>query len=119
MNEGITAKAEELGRLIGQTDEYKALKRARERVSEDREVTTAANRLAELEREVGMALQRGQEPGEEVREEYERMATSLQASPTYQGLVAAQSNLEKILGKVDESIAKGMEAGSQSRIILS
>ena len=119
MNDNIAEKAEELGRLIGQTDEYKALKRARERVADDREMTTTANRLSELERDVGMAIQRGEEPAEEVREEYERLASSLQSSPAYQGLVAAQSNLEKILGRVDERIAKGMEAGSQSRIILS
>ena len=30
--EGISEKAKELGRLIGQTDEYKALQRARERL---------------------------------------------------------------------------------------
>ncbi|MEX0892652.1 MAG: YlbF family regulator [Gemmatimonadota bacterium] len=117
--DGITTRAQELGRLIGQSDEYKALKRARERMAEDREATTAANRIAELEQQVGSILQRGEQPGDEIREEYERVATTLQASPVYQGLVAAQSNLEKMLGKVDEQIAKGMEAGAQSRIILS
>ena len=36
ITEGISEKARELGRLIGQTDEYKALGRARERFSDDR-----------------------------------------------------------------------------------
>ena len=44
---------------------------------------------------------------------------TLQASAAYQGLVAAQSNFDKLLQRVNEEIGKGIEAGSQSRIILS
>lgn len=111
-------KARELGRLLGQTAEYQALQRARQRLGEDREIVTLVNRVAELERGIALALQRGEAPDEAVREEYERVVSELQASPVYQGLVAAQANFERVLGRVNDEIAKGMEAGAQSRIIL-
>ena len=116
--EAVSEKAKELGRLIGQTEEYKALMRARERFSDDRESVTRVNRLAELEALVGEAMQRGEEPSEEVRTEYEKLFGELQASPIYQGMVAGQSNFDRILQRVNEDISKGIEAGAASRIIL-
>jgi cell fate (sporulation/competence/biofilm development) regulator YlbF (YheA/YmcA/DUF963 family) len=116
--EGIWERAREVGRLLSQTDEYKALRRANERVGEDRETVTALNRLAELEESIGRALQRGDEPTEEEREEYERQALALQELPAYQGIVAAQSNFEKLMMRVNEEVGKGIEAGEKSRLIL-
>ena len=116
--EGVSEKAKELGRLIGQTEEYKALQRARERFSEDRDAVTRVNRLAELEAMVSEALQRGVEPTEEIRNEYEQIFGELQASPVYQGMVAGQSNFDRVLQRVNEDISKGIEAGAASRIIL-
>lgn len=119
MQDTAFEKARDLGRQLGQTDEYRALQRARERVGNDREVVDLLNRLGELEQTVSGALQRGESPTEELREEYEQVFSELQASAVYQGLVAAQSNFDRVLGQVNEEIAKGMEAGAQSRIILS
>ena len=39
--------------------------------------------------------------------------------PGFQRLVAAQSNFEKIMYKVNETVARGIEEGAQSRIIIS
>ena len=111
-------KAGELGRLLGQGDEYRALARARERMSGDRECVHALNRLAELEQTVAEVLERGEEPPVDLREEYERVFSDLQGSPVYQAVVAAQSNFDKVLARVNEEILAGIEAGSRSRIIL-
>ena len=116
--EGISEKAMELGRLIGQTEEYKALQRARERFSEDRDAVARVNKLADLEQKVGESLQRGVEPSEEIRSEYETLFTELQGSPVYQAMVAGQSNFDRVLQRVNEDISKGIEAGAASRIIL-
>lgn len=116
--ESISEKAKELGRLIGQTDEYKALVRARERFSEDRDAVARVNRLAELEAMVGEALQRGVEPSDAIRADYESVFSELQASAAYQGMVAGQSNFDRVLQRVNEDISKGIEAGAASRIIL-
>lgn len=118
MTDGMKERAQELGRLLGQSDEFKALTRARQRLTEDAEAVTAMNRLDVLEREIGATLHNGDEPPEATKAEYERLFMELQASPVYQGLVAAQSNFDKVLARVNQEISRGMETGSQSRIIL-
>jgi cell fate (sporulation/competence/biofilm development) regulator YlbF (YheA/YmcA/DUF963 family) len=118
MHEGMLEKAKEVGRLLGQTDEYKALQRARLRLNDDRDAVTTLSRLAELEREITTALQSGEQPSEEIQREYETAASELQSGPVYQGLVAAQSNFDRLLQKVNEEMGEGIEAGSKSSIIL-
>jgi cell fate (sporulation/competence/biofilm development) regulator YlbF (YheA/YmcA/DUF963 family) len=118
MHEAIQEKAAELGRMLGQTDEYRALQRARERVNEDRELPPLLNRLAELESQLAHALEGGEAPPDATREAYESAFAELQSSAVYQGLVAAQANFDKVLTRVNDDISKGMEAGARSRIIL-
>lgn len=118
ITEGISEKARELGRLIGQTDEYKALGRARERFSDDREAVERVNKLSQLEAEITAALQRDEEPADATKDAYESTFGELQANASYQGMVAAQSNFDRLLQKVNEEISKGVESGAQSRIIL-
>jgi len=118
MHESMLEKAREVGRLLGQTDEYKALQRARQRLNEDREAVSSLNRLAELERSIATSLQSGEEPSEETQREYESLASQLQSGPVYQGLVAAQSNFDRLLQKVNEQMGEGIEAGSKSSIIM-
>jgi cell fate (sporulation/competence/biofilm development) regulator YlbF (YheA/YmcA/DUF963 family) len=118
MHESMLEKAREVGRLLGQTDEYKALQRARERLNDDREAVATLNRLMELERQIATTLQQGEQPSEETQREYEELASNLQSGPVYQGVVAAQSNFDKLLQKVNEQIGEGIEAGSKSSIIM-
>jgi cell fate (sporulation/competence/biofilm development) regulator YlbF (YheA/YmcA/DUF963 family) len=116
--EQIWEKAREIGRLVAQSDEYKALKRANERLADDRDTVAGINRLAALQDTIGQALQQGQEPDDAQREEFERVAGSVQASPNYQSFEAARANFDRLMMRIDEEIAKGLEAGEQSRIIL-
>jgi cell fate (sporulation/competence/biofilm development) regulator YlbF (YheA/YmcA/DUF963 family) len=118
MEDRMSEKAQDLGRVIGQTAEYKALERARERFSNDRPSVTAVNRLSELEGEIAQSLERGEEPADPVKMEYEQVFSELQGSPIYQGMVAAQANFDRILARVNAEISKGIESGAQSRIIL-
>ena len=119
MMEGMVERARELGRVIGQSDEYKALQRARQRLEEDRDAVAKLNRLGELETGIAMALRRGEEPTAPEQEEYEKLFGELQATAMYQGVVAAQSNFDRVLQRVNEEIGKGIESGAQSRIIIS
>ena len=116
--DSFAEKARELGRSLGQTPEYQALDRAKTRALDDRELASALNRMGELERAIAQALRSGLEPPKQVQEEYEQRFTQLQASPVYQGLIAAQANFDKILARVNDHITAGIEAGSKSRIIL-
>lgn len=113
----IETKAVELGRLLGQTDEYKALKRAGERLKEDPDTQ---RQLAEVERlamDLDRAARSGGEPKPEDVERYERMAATVQGSPVYQSVVAAQANFEKLMGRVNEKIYEGIQKGAVSPII--
>jgi cell fate (sporulation/competence/biofilm development) regulator YlbF (YheA/YmcA/DUF963 family) len=116
--EATWEKARELGRLLGQCDEYRALERAKERVSGEHEVVALLNRLGELEAAIARALQHGAEPSQELGDEYERIVSDVQGRAAYQSLVAAQTNFDKILARVNDEISKGMTTGSKSRIIL-
>jgi cell fate (sporulation/competence/biofilm development) regulator YlbF (YheA/YmcA/DUF963 family) len=118
MTDAMKDRAQELGRLMGQSDEYKALDRARKRLSEDTEAVSAMQQLDALEKQISEALHGGEEPPESTKVEYEQLFMKLQAAASYQGIVAAQSNFDKLLGRVNQEISRGMEAGAQSRIIL-
>jgi cell fate (sporulation/competence/biofilm development) regulator YlbF (YheA/YmcA/DUF963 family) len=118
MNETMLEKAKEVGRLLGQTDEYKALERARQRLNDDREAVETLNRLSELERSISVQLQAGEAPSEESQQEYEALASRLQSGPVYQAVVAAQSNFDRLLQRVNEEMGAGIEAGSKSSIIM-
>lgn len=116
--EVIQEKARDVGRLIAQTDEYKAIRRANEQLSNDREAVTLLNRIQEIQEELQASLQRGEEPGQEEQDRFESIMQELQGMTVYQGMVAAQSNFDRLMKRINEEIGKGIEAGEKSRIIL-
>lgn len=113
----INERAEELGRLIGQTEEYQALRRAQERLQEARELAQQLRRLQQLAEQLDAALERGETPPEDQRVAYERVLSQVQADPVYQSMVAAQANFDKLMVRVNEHILAGMRRGATSRII--
>lgn len=117
--EVIWEKAREVGRLLAQSDEYGAFKRANARLSDDRAAVSALNRLNELQETFSRALQGGTEPTEEEAAEYERLVAEVQSSPVYQTFEVARTNFDKVMMRINEEIARGVEAGEKSRIILS
>ncbi|PYP47270.1 MAG: hypothetical protein DMD50_04835 [Gemmatimonadetes bacterium] len=113
----IDQKASELGRLLGQSEEYKVLLRASERMKED---ATCRQLLAEVERiaqDIERATQEGREPAKDQVERYDRALQSVQANSVYQQVVAAQANFEKLMAKVNARIYEGMKQGAASPII--
>ena len=115
---GIEEMARDLGLALGRTPQYGELRRAARRADDDRDLVTLRNELTQLEESVAGSVRAGEEPPAEVAEEYERVFGRLQASATYQGLVAAQANFDRVLGRVNEGISKAIEEGAESRIII-
>jgi cell fate (sporulation/competence/biofilm development) regulator YlbF (YheA/YmcA/DUF963 family) len=113
----LDQKAKDLGRLIGQSPEYQAVKRANEALHNDRDAVTALNRMEQLRQEAQRMLQRGQEPSEEMERELDELLTKVQANPTYQRAIAAQENFDKLMIQVNGHISEGMKAGAASPII--
>lgn len=110
-------KAEELGRVLGQTEEYKTLRRASEQLREDAAVQKVLAEAERLAQEIERAAQQGQEPPKEHVEQYDRALQSVQGNPVYQQMVAAQANFEKLMAKINARIYDGMKKGSASPII--
>ena len=116
---GIYDMAKELGAALARTDEYQAYKRVLEASSDDREMVEMRNRLEALEERIETSLRAGREPDDEMKEAYAKATEELQGLAGYQRLVAAQSNFEKVMYKVNQTVAEGIEEGARSRIILS
>jgi len=114
----IEEKAIELGRVIGQTDEYKSVQRAREALEAISEIRAQTQRLERLAEKIEEHARQEKEPPEEVRNEYEELMSSIQAHPKYQQLVAAQANFDKLMLRVNQSILEGMKKGAESPIII-
>src|SRR3954466_153335 len=110
-------KAKELGRLIGQSTEYQALKRSSEALNEDREAVTLLQQMEKLRGEAQQLIQSGENPTPEMEEQLDSMLEKIQAQSAYQRAVAAQENFDKIMLRVNQWIMDGMKKGAASPII--
>ncbi len=113
----IDEKARDLGRLIGQSPEYQAVKRANDALGGDQ---TAVGLLQEMERLRGEAqrmMQRGERPTEEMERQLDELLGQIQTNGTYQRLLVAQENFDKLMAKVNDRILEGIEKGATSSII--
>ena len=63
------------------------------------------------------AMAQGQMPEEGAAETYEKAMREFELSPTGQAYIVARSNFEKVMAKVNEEMAKGIEKGATSNII--
>lgn len=113
----IWEKAQELGRHIGQSPEYQALRRAEAALREDKETVAKLDLIQQLARQMDQHLASGQMPDQETSETYETAVRDLETSATGQAYVVARSNFDKIMTRVNEQIAAGMEKGATSSII--
>ena len=113
----LEEKAEDLGRVLGQTDEYKALRRATEALREDQAVQKVLAEAERLAQDIERVAQQGKEPTKEQVEQYDRALQSVQANSVYQQMVAAQSNFEKLMAKINARIYEGIKKGAASPII--
>jgi len=110
-------KAMELGRLIGQSDEYKAVMRANDALKEETEAMAHLQRMEQLRQDAQAMLQRGEEPSEEMERELDELLGKIQAMPVYQRVAVTQENLDKLMRRVNDWIGEGIVKGAKSPII--
>ncbi|MEP6999543.1 MAG: YlbF family regulator [bacterium] len=113
----IEDKAKELGRLIGQSPEYKAVKRANDMLGDDKEAVALLKKMEQLRLTAQQMIQRGERPTEEMEKELDALLTQVQGQSVYQRLVSAQENFDKTMTRVNDWIVDGIEKGAQSSII--
>jgi cell fate (sporulation/competence/biofilm development) regulator YlbF (YheA/YmcA/DUF963 family) len=113
----IEDKAKELGRLIGQSTEYKEVKRAGDALNEDKESVELLQKMEGLRMSAQRMLQQGQRPTEEMERELDALLGQIQVRATYQRLLSAQENFDKTMSRVNDWILEGIEKGAASPII--
>ena len=113
----IEDKAKELGRLIGQSSEYQAVKRANDALGQDAAAVGLLKQMEQLRINAQQMIQRGERPTEEMEKELDGLLGQVQGQSVYQRLVAAQENFDKLMARVNDWILDGIEKGATSSII--
>ncbi len=101
-------KAKDLGRLLGQSAEYQALKRANAAITENRETATVLRRLEELRVEAQAMIERGQEPPESMELELGGLLQQVETNPEYQRAISAQANFDKLMLRVNDRAPRAL-----------
>jgi len=110
-------KAKELGRLIGQSPEYQAVKRSSDALNEDKDTVALLQKMEDLRMNAQRMMQKGERPTEEMERELDTLLGQIQGRPSYQRLLVAQENFDKIMARVNDWILEGIEKGATSSII--
>ena len=110
-------KSKELGRLIGQSPEYQAVKRANDALGQDKEAVELLRRMETLRVDAQRMIERGEQPTEAMERELDELLAKVQTNPTYQRVLVAQENFDKIMLRVNEWILEGIRKGATSSII--
>ncbi|HEY5062572.1 MAG TPA: YlbF family regulator [Gemmatimonadaceae bacterium] len=113
----IEDKAKELGRLIGQSTEYKAVKRSSDALNDDKPTVGLLQKMEELRMNAQRMMQKGERPTEAMERELDTLLSDVQTRPTYQRLLVAQENFDKVMARVNDWILEGIEKGASSPII--
>ena len=113
----IEDKAKDLGRLIGQSAEYQAVKRASDSLNEDKDTVSLLQKMEQLRVDAQRMMQRGERPSEEMERQLDALLGEVQGRAAYQRLLVAQENFDKIMGRVNDWILEGIEKGATSSII--
>jgi cell fate (sporulation/competence/biofilm development) regulator YlbF (YheA/YmcA/DUF963 family) len=110
-------KAKELGRMIGQSAEYQAVKRANDALNEDREAVRVLREMETLRREAQAMIERGQQPTPEMEQQLDDLLAKVQGNAAYQRVVVSQENFDKLMMRMNDWIGDGIQKGATSSII--
>ena len=113
----IEEKAQELGRLIGQSPEYQTLRRAEKSLQEDNETRGRLEKIDQLARQIDEQVTQKKLPDEATMTAYESAVRDLEVSAQGQAYVIARANYEKLMTRVNQQMSAGIERGAASSII--
>ncbi|MGI9078208.1 MAG: YlbF family regulator [Gemmatimonadaceae bacterium] len=113
----LEEKARELGRMLGQSDQYKAVKKASEALHQDREASSILRQMEKLQLEAQQMMERGERPTPELEQQLDGLLQKVQVNRIYQDMVVSQENFDKIMLRVNQWILEGIRKGATSSII--
>ena len=103
--------------MLGQSGEYKDVKRSTDALNGDATAVTHLKRMEELRADASRMIEKGEQPTEAMEQELDQLLGKVQSSPLYQRAVSAQENFDKIMYQVNTWILEGMKKGATSSII--
>ena len=110
-------RARDLGRLIGQSNEYQSMKRVSQSLHGDATASSLLREMEQLQLEAQRMIERGEQPGPDMEKKLDSLLTQVQSNRTYQEMVVAQENFDKVMARVNEWILEGIRSGAASPII--
>jgi cell fate (sporulation/competence/biofilm development) regulator YlbF (YheA/YmcA/DUF963 family) len=113
----LEEKARDLGRVIGQSAEYQAVKRSSDALNGDREAVTILQQMEKIRMDAQQMIAKGEQPTAEMEEQLDDLLTKVQSNPVYQRAISAQENFDKVMYQVNNWIMEGMKKGATSSII--
>lgn len=113
----LEEKAGELGRMIGQSPEYQAVKRSSEALNGDREAVIVLQQMEKIRMDAQQMIQRGEQPTPEMEQQLDELLSLVQTNAVYQRAIAAQENFDKVMYQINNWIMDGMKKGATSSII--
>ena len=113
----LEEKAKELGRMIGQSPEYQAVKRSSEALNSDREAVTVLQEMEKIRMDAQAMIQRGEQPTQEMEQQLDDLLSKVQTNAVYQRAISAQENFDKVMYQINNWIMDGMKKGATSSII--
>ncbi len=113
----LEEKATDLGRQIGQTEEYKAVKRSGETLNGDAKAVLLLKEMEKIRTDAQRMLERGEQPTPEMEQQLDELLSQIQVNPVYQRAIVAQENFDKLMARVNGWILEGMRKGAASPII--
>jgi cell fate (sporulation/competence/biofilm development) regulator YlbF (YheA/YmcA/DUF963 family) len=114
----IEERARELGRLIGQSKEYQEIKRANEALGKDVPAVALLKQMEQLRTQAQQMIERGERPSQDMEQQLDGLLQKVQVLQTYQRLITAQENFDKLMQRVNEWILDGIDKGATSSIIM-
>lgn len=113
----LEEKAKELGRMIGQSSEYQAVKRANDALNGDRDAVALLRQMEQLRTQAQGMIERGEQPTPDMEQQLDGLLEQVQVNPAYQSVATAQENFDKIMARVNDWIVEGIQRGAASPII--
>ena len=113
----LEEKARDLGRVIGQSSEYQAVKRSSDALNADREAVSVLQQMEKIRTDAQQMISRGEQPTAEMEQQLDELLTKVQTNPVYQRAISAQENFDKVMYQVNNWIMDGMKKGATSSII--
>ena len=113
----LEEKAKDLGRMIGQSAEYQAVKRANDAITGDKAAMALLQQMEQIRTDAHTMMERGEQPTEEMEQQLNDLLSTVQQNTAYQRLIVAQENFDKTMARVNAWILEGMKKGAASPII--